>query len=119
MQIKQRLNSKKKHLLMSNSIRSHSNLRLTHPHNTNSNAQNFIKEFKEFYDKQDNEVFRIRTMTKYHLSSYMRGINSNKAVQIARTIKDRKEFNKYVGKDIRKKLSNYMFAYHRYLTLTK
>jgi len=116
MQIKQRLTSKKKHILMSNSIKFRNSNR---PHITNHNSQNFLKEFKEFYDSNMNEVVKIRLMTKWQLSNYMRMIDSNKAIQIARKIKDRREFNKYVGKDIRKMFSNYMFAKHRYFSLTK
>ncbi len=116
MQINQRLDSKKRHLLMSNSIRSYkSNSSLI----TCSNAQNLVKEFKEFYSSRSMETLRIRMMTKRQLSSYLRKINSNKAVQIARKIKDRREFNRYVGKDIKRMLSNYMFAYHRKLLLSK
>tara|TARA_R100000742_G_C4279466_1_gene104119 strand:- start:5457 stop:5810 length:354 start_codon:yes stop_codon:yes gene_type:complete len=117
MQIKQRLDSKKKHLLMSQSIKSHKNTTVLNP--LSVNAQTLLKEFKNFYDSKDNEVLKIRTMTKWQLSAYMRKIDSNKAIQIARKIKDRREFNKYVGKDIQAMLSNYMFAYHKLLSFNK
>jgi|TARA_R100001463_G_scaffold84902_2_gene139658 hypothetical protein len=62
------------------------------------------------------EVIQIRLMTKRQLSKYLREIDNNKAVKVARKIKDRTIYNQF-DKGIRNKIELYSYAFNRKLSL--
>jgi hypothetical protein len=62
------------------------------------------------------EVIQIRLMTKRQLSKYLREIDNNKAVKVARKIKDRTIYNQ-IDKGIRNKIELYSYAFNRKLSL--
>ena len=62
------------------------------------------------------EIIKIRMMTKRELSGYLRDINSNKAVKIARKIKDPSLYRQFDIK-VRTKLELYSYAFNRMLTM--
>tara|TARA_R110000744_G_scaffold21031_4_gene54811 strand:+ start:418 stop:729 length:312 start_codon:yes stop_codon:yes gene_type:complete len=62
------------------------------------------------------EVIKIRMMTKMDLSTYLRKVNSNKAVKVARTIKDPSMYRRF-DSEVRSKIELYSYAYNRMLTL--
>ena len=55
-------------------------------------------------------------MTKRELSGYLRDINSNKAVKVARTIKDPYMYRQFDIK-VRTQIELYSYAYNRMITL--
>lgn len=61
------------------------------------------------------EIIKIRMMTKRELSGYLRDINSNKAVKVARTIKDPYMYRQFDIK-VRTQIELYSYAYNRMIT---
>tara|TARA_R100000742_G_C4252076_1_gene70307 strand:- start:559 stop:873 length:315 start_codon:yes stop_codon:yes gene_type:complete len=62
------------------------------------------------------EIMKIRMMSKRQLSSYLRDINKNKAVQEARKIKSPYLYRQF-DKSILTKIELYSYAYNRMLAL--
>ena len=63
------------------------------------------------------EVIKIRLMTKRELSQYLRKIDKDKAVIIARKIKDPYLYRTMIDQKVLNKIELYSYAFNRMVTL--
>jgi len=103
MQIKDHLNLSARNKLLELSIWNHA---------TNIDIQRKLVKGKTYAE----EIIKIRLMTKREISNYLRKTNNDKAVKLARSIKDPSLYYQ-LDVRIRAKIELYSYAYNRMLTI--